>query len=72
VQLIEKCFAKVHGGYSQLNFGSTIEALIDLTGCPTFSYSLSKKVVNAIPCNFLFYQRRSRERDCVGKDYLGF
>ena len=39
--LLEKAYAKVHGGYHQLRGGSVAEALIDLTGSPTASYDLS-------------------------------
>ena len=40
VPLIEKAYAKVHGGYHQLRGGNVSEALADLSGCPTVSYQL--------------------------------
>ena len=39
VLLLEKAFAKVHGGYRNIVGGSPYEALMDLTGCPTATYS---------------------------------
>lgn len=40
VPLLEKAYAKLHGGYHQLRGGSVSEALADLTGSPTASYEL--------------------------------
>ena len=34
VQLVEKAFAKVHGGYKNIAVGAPYEAMIDLTGAP--------------------------------------
>ena len=45
VPLLEKAFAKVHGGYHQLRGGSVAEALMDLSGCPTMSYRLEDENV---------------------------
>jgi len=45
VLLLEKAFAKIHGGYYQLRDGSISEALLDLTGCPTVSYDLDDHFV---------------------------
>lgn len=41
VQLAEKAFAKISGGYANLTSGYTYEALYTLTGAPTASYILS-------------------------------
>lgn len=38
--ILEKAYAKVHGSYFLLKGGFVNEALMDLTGCPTSSYSL--------------------------------
>lgn len=38
VMLLEKAWAKVHGGYSNINSGLTREALHDLTGAPCTTY----------------------------------
>ncbi len=39
VLLIEKAYAKTHGGYMAISGGLPHEALMDLTGCPTISYN---------------------------------
>lgn len=39
VLLLEKAYAKVHGGYKTLTGGLPYEAMMDLTGCPTTSLS---------------------------------
>ena len=36
--ILEKAWAKVHGGYLNIDSGSTREALRDLTGAPCLSY----------------------------------
>lgn len=43
VLLIEKAFAKMHGNYHCLENGNIKHALIDLTGCPTFTYPIAEK-----------------------------
>lgn len=35
ILLLEKAYAKLHNNYFLLRGGYTIEALIDLTGCPS-------------------------------------
>lgn len=45
VMLIEKAYAKIHGGYKQIMGGNAFEILMDLTGCPTTSYSLKEDIV---------------------------
>ena len=45
VLLIEKAYAKLHGGYYQLRGGFVNEALLDLTGCPSTSYDLDDEFV---------------------------
>jgi hypothetical protein len=47
--LLEKAFAKLHGGYKTLSGGLPYQALQDLTGCPTSSFKFSdSKVQNLI------------------------
>jgi hypothetical protein len=45
VLLIEKAFAKLYGSYENLEVGDCGHALIDLTGCPTFTYKFSDEGV---------------------------
>ena len=42
VMLIEKAFAKLYGNYFRLIKGEFKHAMIDLTGCPAFSFVLSQ------------------------------
>jgi calpain-15 len=39
VLILEKAYAKLHGCYKNIVGGSPYEAMMDLTGCPTTSYS---------------------------------
>ena len=43
VMLLEKAFAKLFGGYLRLETGDVRKALVDLTGCPTFTYRLNSE-----------------------------
>ena len=43
VLLVEKAFAKLHGNYLSLENGNIKHSLIDLTGCPVFTYSMNDK-----------------------------
>lgn len=36
VLILEKCMAKLYGNYNSLSEGSCLDALIDLTNCPSF------------------------------------
>ena len=45
VLLIEKAYAKVHGGYKAISGGLPYEGLMDLTGCPTISYNFKDQIV---------------------------
>ena len=40
ILLLEKAYAKMHGNYASIMVGNCKEALIDLTGCPTFEIEL--------------------------------
>lgn len=42
VLLLEKAFAKVRGGYANLRFGYSLDALVDLTGAPFLHFSLGE------------------------------
>jgi calpain-15 len=41
VMILEKAFAKMFGGYSKLVLGDVRDALIDMTGCPSFTETLN-------------------------------
>ena len=45
VLLLEKAYAKLHGGYKTITGGLPFEAMMDLTGSPTMSLSLKDEVV---------------------------
>jgi hypothetical protein len=42
VPLLEKAWAKAHGGYDKINLGKASECLRDLTGAPAWTYSMDK------------------------------
>lgn len=42
VLLLEKAYAKIHGGYKTLTGGQPYQAMMDLTGCPTMSLSFKE------------------------------
>jgi calpain-15 len=42
VMLLEKAWAKVHGGYMNISAGMSREALRDLTGAPTMLFNTRK------------------------------
>lgn len=48
VMLLEKAFAKLAGCYDMLRGGLAYEALMDLTGCPTSSYSIEDTPPNEL------------------------
>ena len=41
--MIEKAYAKAHGSYQSISGGQIAEALLDLTGCPTFAMNLGDR-----------------------------
>ena len=41
--LLEKAYAKAHGSYRSISGGQIAEALLDLTGAPTFQVSLDRR-----------------------------
>ena len=43
VMLLEKAWAKVHGGYLNIESGFTSEALFSLTGAPVYTYFISNE-----------------------------
>lgn len=42
VMLLEKAYAKIHGGYAALRGGYCNEAFYDITGCPVETYHLKQ------------------------------
>ena len=55
VLILEKAYAKLHGGYYQLRNGFVNEALLDLTGCPSISYDLEDEYVRHFITNGQFW-----------------
>jgi calpain-15 len=45
VLLLEKMYSKIHGSYKNIVGGSPHEAMMDLTGCPTNSFSFADESV---------------------------
>jgi calpain-15 len=45
VLLLEKAYAKLHGGYKTLTGGLPHEALMDLTGCPAMTLNFKEDKV---------------------------
>ena len=56
VLILEKAYAKLHGGFFQLRGGFVNEALIDLTGCPSISYDLEDEYVRHFINNGQFWE----------------
>lgn len=49
VLLLEKAYSKLHGSYKNIVAGKPHEAMMDLTGCPTTSFSFKdEKVIEMI------------------------
>ena len=51
VLLLEKAYAKIHGSYKNIVAGKPHEALMDLTGCPTTSFSFKEEKVQELVRN---------------------
>lgn len=45
VLILEKAYSKLHGRYRNIVAGRPHEAMMDLTGCPTTSYSFKDEKV---------------------------
>jgi len=45
VLLLEKAYAKIHGSYRNIVGGLPHEAMMDLTGCPTATFSFKDEKV---------------------------
>ena len=54
--IIEKAWAKLHGGYHNIEFLSPKETLRDLTGAPSFEYKVQDPDVDKIIIDG-FYQK---------------
>jgi Calpain family cysteine protease len=48
VLLLEKAYAKIHGGYKNLTAGSPYHAMMDLSGCPTMSLNFKDPKVKEV------------------------
>lgn len=48
VLILEKAYAKLHGGYKNIVGGNPHEAMMDLTGCPTTSFTFSNENVQEL------------------------
>ncbi len=56
VVLLEKAFAKMYGSYKRIETGNPRHSLIDITGCPTYTYELYKDEIKLLIEDGLFWQ----------------
>ena len=67
ILLLEKAFAKLYGSYFNLENGDCRHSLIDLTGCPTFTYRFSDEKVKKMLDNDKLWDLMIGSQN---KDYL--
>ena len=69
VMLIEKAWAKVHGGYLNIESGYVYEALSALTGAPCYTYYVNDKTVEDNWKQMLDGEKRNYIMCCSSKNF---
>jgi len=71
VMLLEKAYAKVHGGYLNIEGGTSEEALKDLTSAPCKTFILEKETIDANWINLLLAYNQRYIMSSSSKDLIG-
>jgi calpain-15 len=70
VMLIEKAYAKLYGGYDNINRGSVCEAICDLTGAPVADFSFDKNSAEGHWSKIMEADKKKYIMGCQSSDFL--